>query len=68
MEYGLTKPNDVHYNLPEEQQKAVTDYLKLDGVPFYVLFDKNGNMEPLDRSHIGDIDGFKKKIEEISKK
>ena len=68
VEYGLTKPNYVHYNLPEEQQKAVTDYLKLDGVPFYVLFDKNGNMEPLDRGHIGDIDGFKKKIEELSKK
>ena len=68
VEYGLTKPNYVHYNLPEEQQKAVTDYLKLDGVPFYVLFDKNGNLEPLDRGHIGDIDGFKKKIEEISKK
>ena len=65
---GLTKPNYVHYNLPPEQQKAVIKYLKVDGFPSYFLFDKNGNMESLDRGHIGDIDGFKKKIEELSKK
>ena len=67
-ELGLTKPNYVHYNLPQKQQNAVLDYLKVDGVPFYVLFDKQGNMEILDRGHIGDIQGFKKKIDELSKK
>ena len=65
---NLIKPNYVHYQLPSEQQEAVIKYLKVDGFPSYFLFDKNGNMEPLDRGHIGDIDGFKKKIEEISKK
>ena len=65
---GLTKPNYVHYNLPQEQQEAVIKYLKVDGFPSYFLFDKNGNMEPLDRSHIGNINGFKKKIDELSKK
>jgi thiol-disulfide isomerase/thioredoxin len=68
VEYGLTKPNYVHYNLPEQQQDAVKKYLQLDGVPFYVLFDKQGNMQPLDRGHMGDIEGFKKRIEELSKK
>ena len=67
-ELGLTKPNYVHYLLPREQQKMVTDYLKVDGYPFYVLFDKQGNMENLAREHIGDVDGFKKKIDELSKK
>ena len=67
-EFGLTKPNYVHYNLPQKQRNAVLDYLKVDGVPFYVLFDKQGNMEILDRGHIGDIQGFKKKIDELSKK
>ena len=43
-------------------------YLNLDGFPFYVLFDKQGNMEKLDRGHIGNVEGFKKKIEELSKK
>ena len=67
-ELGLTKPNYVHYNLPQNQQDAVFKYLDLDGFPFYVLFDKQGNMEKLDRGHIGNIDGFKKKIDELSKK
>ena len=67
-EFGLTKPNYVHYNLPQKQRNAVLDYLKVDGVPFYVLFDKQGNMEILDRGHIGNIQGFKNKIDEISKK
>ena len=67
-ELGLTKPNYVHYNLPQKQQDAVTEYLGVDGVPFYVLFDKNGNMEKLDRGHVGNVEGFKKKIEELSKK
>ena len=67
-ELGLTKSNYVHYNLPQNQQKAVFKYLNLDGFPFYVLFDKQGNMEILDRGHIGDLDGFKKKIDELSKK
>ena len=64
----IAKPNYVHYNLPPEQQEAVIKYLKVDGFPSYFLFDKNGNMESLDRGHIGDIDGFKKKIEELNKK
>ena len=67
-ELGLTKPNYVHYNLPQDQQDAVFKYLDLDGFPFYVLFDKQGNMEKLDRGHIGNVEGFKKKIEELSKK
>ena len=67
-ELSLTKPNYVHYNLPQKQQDAVTEYLGVDGVPFYVLFDKNGNMEKLDRGHVGNVDGFRKKIEELSKK
>lgn len=65
---NLIKPNYVHYQLPSEQQEAVIKYLGVDGFPSYFLFDKNGNMESLDRSHIGDTEGFKKKIEELSKK
>ena len=67
-ELGLTKPNYVHYNLPRKQQDAVTEYLKVDGVPFYVLFDKNGNMEKYDRGHVGNIEGFKQKIADLSKR
>ena len=67
-ELGLTKPNYVHYNLPPKQQSAVIEYLKVEGFPSYFLFDRQGNVETLDRGHIGDIPGFKKKIDELSKK
>jgi thiol-disulfide isomerase/thioredoxin len=67
-ELGLAKPNYVHYLLPRPQQKMVTEYLKVEGYPSYYLFDKQGNMEKLDRGHIGNVQGFKKKIEELSKK
>ena len=67
-ELGLTKPNYVHYNLPQKQQEAVVEYLKVESYPSYFLFDKQGNMEMLDRGHIGNIQGFKNKIDEISKK
>ena len=67
-ELGLTKPNYVHYNLPRKQQEAVVSYLGVDGYPFYVLFDKQGNKEILDRGHIGNVEAFKKRIEELSKK
>jgi len=67
-ELGLTKPNYVHYLLPRPQQKMVTGYLNVEGYPSYYLFDKQGNMEKLDRGHMGNIEGFKKKIEELSKK
>ena len=67
-ELGLTKPNYVHYRLPQNQQEAVVSYLKVEGFPSYFLFDKQGNVETLDRGHIGDIQGFKNKIDELSKK
>ena len=67
-ELGLTKPNYVHYNLPQNQQEAVVEYLKVESYPSYFLFDKQGNMEMLDRGHMGNIQGFKNKIDEISKK
>ena len=67
-EFGLTKPNYVHYNIPRDQQMEVIEYLNVDAYPSYFLFDKRGNMEKLDRDHIGDIQGFKKKVDELSKK
>ena len=67
-ELGVTNPNCVHYNLPRKQQEAVFEYLNVESLPFYVLFDKQGNMEKLDRGHFQDVPGFKKKIDELSKK
>lgn len=67
-EFNLIGKNEVHYNLTRKQFTAIGEYIKSPGIPSYLLFDKDGNMEYLDRSHFGDLDGFKKKIEEMSKK
>ncbi len=67
-ELNLIGKNEVHYNLTRKQFTAIGEYIKAPGVPRYLLFDKDGNMEYLDRNHLGDLDGFKKKIEEMSKK
>jgi hypothetical protein len=43
-EYNVTGENVVHYNLPEEQQRAVESFLKVNQYPTYRLIDRNGNL------------------------
>ena len=43
-EYNITGDNVVHYNLPAAQQKAVENYLQVNGFPTYKLFDQQGNL------------------------
>lgn len=43
-QYNVLGDNVVHYNLPEDQQAAVENFLKVNGYPTYKLIDKNGNL------------------------
>ena len=43
-EYHLDGENNVHYNLPTEQQSAIERYLSVTGFPTYKLFDKTGKL------------------------
>ena len=43
-EYHLDGENNVHYNLPAEQQSAIERYLNVTGFPTYKLFDKTGKL------------------------
>lgn len=43
-EYGLTGKIAVHYNLPDEQQKAIEKFLQVRSFPTYILIDKEGNI------------------------
>ena len=43
-EYEVTGDNVVHYNLPNEQQSAVENFLKVNQYPTYRLIDRNGNL------------------------
>lgn len=42
--YNLLGDNVVHYNLPDEQQRVVEQFLKVSGYPTYRLIDKEGNL------------------------
>ena len=43
-EYNVTGDNVVHFNLPREQQKAVENYIRINGYPTYKLVDQDGNL------------------------
>ncbi len=67
-EFNLISPNCVHYNLPRKQFYAVENYIGETGIPAFRLFDKEGNMIKLALNHYANIEGFKKQIDELSKK
>ena len=64
-EYNVTGDNVVHYNLPEAQQKAIENFLKVDAFPTYILIDKEGNILDVnaDPTH---TDAFAKLVKSIS--
>ncbi len=56
-----------HYNLPEKQQRALEEYLNVNGYPTYILVDPEGKIvnEPIDAR---DLKGLEKIIKELSSK
>ena len=64
-EYNLTEPNCVHYNLPEEQQDAIEQYVKITGYPTYRLIDKQGGLHHLKWTDDEDLPKFKKMLDEL---
>lgn len=43
-QYNILGPNIVHYNLPEEQQRAIERFLKVHSYPYYKLIDRDGQV------------------------
>jgi thiol-disulfide isomerase/thioredoxin len=66
-EYNLTGENCVHYNLPEDQQSAVENYLNIHSYPTYKLIDKQGNIHDLHWLHHEDMKSFLETIDKLSK-
>ena len=64
-EYNLTEPNCVHYNLPNEQQHAIEQYVELTGYPTYRLIDKQGGLHHLKWTDDEDLPKFKKMLDEL---
>ena len=67
-EFNAISPSCVHYNLPRKQFYAVQNYIGEMGIPAFRLFDKEGNMIKLALDHYANMEGFKKQIDELSKK
>ena len=63
-EYNITGDNVVHYNLPSAQQKAVENYLQINGYPTYKLIDQDGNLLNVnaDPRNLNALEGLIKQI------
>lgn len=65
-EYNVTGENVVHYNLPEDQQRAVENYLNVHGFPTYKLIDKQGNVLDVNADP-RDLDALKNLLKTMTK-
>ncbi len=66
--YNVTGENVLHYNLPEKQQKALEEYLNVDGsYPTYILVDPDGHIVK-DHVDVRDLESLEKIIKALSSK
>ena len=65
-EYEVTGDNVVHYNLPDVQQSAVENFLKVNQYPTYRLIDRNGNLLDVNADP-RDLDAFENLIKALKK-
>ena len=63
-EYNVIGDNVVHYNLPQDQQSAVENYLNVHGWPTYKLFDRNGNLLDVN-ANPHDLEGLARLLERM---
>ena len=63
-ESNITGDNVVHYNLPSAQQKAVENYLQINGYPTYKLIDQDGNLLDVNANprNLNALEGLIKRI------
>ena len=52
-EIAFYSENVYHYNLPDIQQRAVGEYLKVNGYPFYRVVDRTGNILDIEVPNLG---------------
>ena len=63
-EYNVSGPNVAHYNLPNDQQSAIENYLNVHSWPTYKLFDRNGNLLDL-KVDARDLNGLTNLLEQM---
>ena len=65
--YNLTGDNIVHYNLPAKQQRAIEEFLQVDGFPYYKIFDKDGKLYDIN-ADARNVDAMKIFFNQVDKK
>ncbi len=63
-QYNLLGDNVVHYNLPEDQQAAVEQFLKVNSYPTYRLIDKDGNLLDVN-ADVRDLDSLETVLKQL---
>ena len=65
-ENNITGEDVLHHNLPEKQQKALEEYLKVNGYPTYILVDPEGKIvdESVDARDIESLEQLIKRIKD----
>lgn len=66
-EYNVTGDNVVHYRLPDNQQKAVQEYLKVEHYPTNRLVDKDGSLLDVE-VYVGDLPSLEDTINKLTGK
>ena len=65
-EYEVLGDNVVHYNLPQDQQQAVENFVGISGYPTYRLIDGDGNVLDVNADPRFDLDGLAKLLDKMN--
>ena len=63
-EYNVAGENVVHYNLPQDQQNAIENYLNVTSFPSYRLIGRNGSVLDVNADP-RDLEGLARLLEQI---
>ena len=64
-QYEVTGENVYHYNLPDEQQSKVENFLKVSGYPTYRIVDKEGNILDVNAAP-RDLDALERVVRQLN--
>ena len=65
-EYEVLGDNVVHYNLPQDQQQAIENFIGITGYPTYRLIDGEGNVLDVNADPRYDLDGLAKLLDKMN--
>ena len=64
-EYEVLGDNVVHYNLPQDQQQAIENFIGVKGFPTYKLIDREGNVLDVNADPRYDLEGLARLLQKL---